>query len=106
MMKQMGMNLDEINDIQRVIIQRKKSEIIIEKPQVTKIDVQGTKMYQISGGIETEKKLENEEKKLEIPEEDILLVAQQANVPLDKARSALEQCNGDLAMAILNLQTR
>lgn len=105
-MKQMGMNLDEISDVQRVILQRKNSEIIIEGPQVTKIDVQGTKMYQISGGIETEKKLENEEKKVEIPKEDILLVAQQADVTLTKARSALEQCNGDLAKAILNLQTR
>ncbi len=63
-------------------------------------------MYQVAGGKETERKLETEEQKVEIPEEDILLVAQQANVSMEKARAALEATEGDLAQAILNLQTR
>jgi nascent polypeptide-associated complex subunit alpha len=41
-----------------------------------------------------------------IPEEDVLLVAQQANVSMEKARTALERSGGDLAQAILMLQTR
>jgi len=106
MMKQMGMNMNEMSDINRVILQGRNREIIIEGPQVTNIDVQGTKMYQVAGGKETERKLETEEQKVEIPEEDILLVAQQANVSMEKARAALEATEGDLAQAILNLQTR
>jgi nascent polypeptide-associated complex subunit alpha len=106
MMKQMGMNMDEVNDIQRVILQGRDREVIIEGPQVTSIKVQGTKMYQITGGKETQQKRESGEKELEIPEEDILLVAQQANVSMEQARTALEQTEGDLAQAILNLQTR
>jgi nascent polypeptide-associated complex subunit alpha len=106
MMKQMGMNMDEINDIQRVILQGRDREITIEGPQVTSINVQGTKMYQITGGKETQQKRESDETKLEIPEEDILLVAQQTNVSMEQARAALEQTEGDLAQAILNLQTR
>ncbi|MBD3205960.1 hypothetical protein GF319_06410 [Candidatus Bathyarchaeota archaeon] len=106
MMKQMGMNMNEMGDIQRVILQGRNREIVIEGPQVTSIDVQGTTMYQVAGGTETERKLETQEEEVQIPEEDILLVAQQANVSMDKARAALEKTEGDLAQAILNLQTR
>ena len=113
MMKQMGMNMNELGDIKRVILQGEKREIVIEGPQVTSINVQGTKMYQVAGGTETERKPstgeaapEPEEAPLEIPEADILLVAQQANVGMDVARRTLEECEGDLAQAIIKLQTR
>jgi len=113
MMKQMGMNMNELGDIKRVILQGDKREIVIEGPQVTSINVQGTKMYQVAGGTETERKPstgeaapEPEEAPLEIPEADILLVAQQASVSMDVARRTLEECEGDLAQAIIKLQTR
>jgi nascent polypeptide-associated complex subunit alpha len=68
-------------------------------------------MYQIAGGREIEGKTSTEISSqeivpLEIPEEDILLVAQQANVSIDVARKALEDSEGDLAQAIIKLQTR
>ena len=115
MMKQMGMNMDELGDIKRVILQGDNKEIVIEGPQVTSINVQGTKMYQVAGGRETERKIQAEgaveaapveEEPLVLPEEDILLVAQQANVSIEKARAALENSDGDLAQAIIKLQTR
>ena len=115
MMKQMGMNMNELSDIKRVILQGDDKEIVIEGPSVTSINVQGTKMYQVAGGRETERKAgtapaieeaQVEEKPLVLPEEDILLVAQQANVSMDKARAALENSDGDLAQAIIKLQTR
>jgi nascent polypeptide-associated complex subunit alpha len=115
MMKQMGMNMNELGDIKRVILQGDNKEIVIEGPQVTSINVQGTKMYQVAGGSETERKPQTgaateaapvEEVQLVIPEEDILLVAQQANVSIDRARVALEDSEGDLAQAIIKLQTR
>ena len=108
MMNQMGMKMDELGDIKRVILQGDKREIVIEGPQVTSINVQGTKMYQVAGGRESERKPsagetavapEPEETVLEIPEADILLVAQQANVSMDVARRTLEDCEGDLAQA-------
>ena len=114
-MKQMGMDMNEISDVKRVIIQGDNKEIVIEGPQVTSINVQGIKMYQVAGGKETERKPQTgaaveaapaEEEKLVIPEADILLVAQQANVSIDKARAALEENEGDLAQAIIKLQTR
>jgi nascent polypeptide-associated complex subunit alpha len=77
MMKQMGMKMDELSDIETVILQGPKREIVIEGAGVTSINMQGQKMYQIAGGTATETKKEPE---IEIPEEDVLLVAQQANV--------------------------
>lgn len=114
MMKQMGMNMDELGDIKRVILQGNNKEIVIEGPQVTSINVQGTKMYQVAGGSEIERKIQSagaeeaapEEEPLVLPEEDILLVAQQANVSIEKAKAALENSDGDLAQAIIKLQTR
>jgi nascent polypeptide-associated complex subunit alpha len=115
MMKQMGMNMNELGDIKRVILQGDNKEIVIEGPSVTSINVQGTKMYQVAGGRETERKIQAsgateaapvEEEPLVLPEEDILLVAQQANVSMEKARAALENSDGDLAQAIIKLQTR
>ena len=115
MMKQMGMNMSELSDIKRVILQGDDKEIVIEGPSVTSINVQGTKMYQVAGGRETERKIAAsgavetapvEEEPLVLPEEDILLVAQQANVSMEKAKAALVNSDGDLAQAIIKLQTR
>ena len=100
MMKQMGLKMDELSDIERVILQGPRREIVIEGPAVTAINVQGQRMYQVAGGTVTE---ESFEKKLEIPEEDVLLVAQQTGVSMERARTALEDAEGDLARAILML---
>ncbi|UCD45141.1 MAG: nascent polypeptide-associated complex protein [Candidatus Bathyarchaeota archaeon] len=102
MMKQMGLKMDELGDIERVIFQGKKREIVIEGPAVTSINMQGQRMYQVVGGEMREEALEAQ---LEIPEEDILLVAQQTGVSVERARAALEDTEGDLARAILMLTT-
>jgi len=116
MMQQMGMKMDELGDIKRVILQSDTREIVIEGPAVTSMNVQGQKMYNVVGGKETTRKAEAKAAPAEaaeepapapvIPEEDVLLVAQQANVSMEKARTALERSGGDLAQAILMLQTR
>jgi nascent polypeptide-associated complex subunit alpha len=114
MMQQMGMKMDELGDIKRVILQSDTREIVIEGPAVTSMNVQGQKMYNVVGGKETTRKPEaapaeaavEEEPAPAIPEEDVLLVAQQAHVSMEKARAALERSGGDLAQAILMLQTR
>ncbi|MCW4050081.1 MAG: nascent polypeptide-associated complex protein [Candidatus Bathyarchaeota archaeon] len=111
MMKQMGMKMNELGDIKRIILQGDTREIVIEGANVTAMNVQGQKMYNIVGGKETERKPQTEdvpvvEPVLEIPEADILLVSQQANVSMEKAKVALEDAGGDLAQAIIMLQTR
>ena len=115
MMQRMGMQMQELGGVTRVIIQSPGKEIVIEQPTVTSINVQGQKMYQITGGRATERAPQTvptqgiapivEKPQLQVPEEDVLLVAQQAKVSMEKARETLVKCDGDLARAILMLQT-
>lgn len=100
LMRQMGMNITDIPDVKEVVIRTSNKEIVIGRPIVTVFDTKEHKIFQVMGDV-TEKVLEGKKK---ILEEDIQLVAQQANVSLDKAKSALEQTDGDLAQAILLLQ--
>jgi nascent polypeptide-associated complex subunit alpha len=115
MMQRMGMQMQEISGVTRVIIQSPGKELVIEQPTVTSINVQGQKMYQILGGRTMERSPQAaaatsaapavEKPEIKIPEEDVLLVSQQAKVSMEKARETLAKCDGDLARAILMLQT-
>jgi len=99
MMRRLGLNMSPL-EVKEVIFRTKEKEIIIQDPEVAVLEVQGQKVFQVTGGEISERE---REKKLVIPEEDIQLVAQQAGVSLDRAKAALEQTNGDLAQAILLL---
>ena len=116
MMQRMGMQMQEFNGVTRVIIQSPGKDIVIEQPTVTSINVQGQKMYQITGGKVSERASQAgvlapgamhiaEKPVVQVPEEDVLLVAQQAKVSMDRARETLAKCDGDLARAILMLRT-
>jgi len=99
MMQRMGLSMSPM-DVQEVVLRTREKEICIENPEVAVLEVQGQRIFQVAGGKITEKSVE---RKLTVPEEDVQLVAQQAKVSLDQARTALEQTNGDLAQAILIL---
>ncbi|MEM2249799.1 MAG: nascent polypeptide-associated complex protein [Candidatus Bathyarchaeia archaeon] len=103
MMQRMGLSMDAIPDVEQVIIKTSSKEIVIENPEVAVVDIQGRKMFQVAGGKITEKAVE---RKLAIPEEDVKLVADQTGKSLEEARKALEECDGDLAKAILLLQSK
>jgi nascent polypeptide-associated complex subunit alpha len=80
---------------------------VIENPSVSVIDMRGQKIYQIMGEKTFERPLKAEEKTAPaIKEEDVMLVAQQANVSPQEARKALEETGGDLAQSIMLLKTR
>ena len=109
LMSQMGMQVEEIRDTRQVIIKTSNKEIVIDNPEVSVTHMQGQDVYQIMGGIVTERAVQETVEKLPlvIPEEDVHLVAQQAGIDVETARKALEATEGDLAQAILNLsQTR
>jgi len=100
MMQRMGMNMGAMPDVEQVIFKTSTKEIIIENPDVAVMEMQGQKIFQVTGEKIVEKAVE---KAVKIPEEDVQLVATQANVSQEQARAALEQTNGDLAQAILLL---
>jgi nascent polypeptide-associated complex subunit alpha len=99
MMQRMGLNMNQL-EVEEAIFRTKDKEIRLENPEVAILELQGQKIFQVTGGHMTETSLE---KKPTIPDEDVQLVAQQAKVTLERAQAALEQTNGDLAQAILLL---
>jgi len=102
MMQRMGLSMEGISDVEEVIIRSSRKEIIVENPEVTVLDLHGQKIFQVTGQV-TEKKIE---KQIEIPDEDVKLVADQTSRSMEDARQALEETDGDLAKAILLLQAK
>ncbi len=102
MMQRMGLSMEGISDVEEVIIRSSRKEIIVENPEVTVLDLHGQKIFQVTGQV-TEKKIEKE---IEIPDEDVKLVADQTGRSMEEARKALEETDGDLARAILLLQAK
>jgi len=119
MMKQLGMNQEEI-DANRVIIECDDRKIIIDDPSVTKINMQGQENFQISGDVSevsagegdvsdaVEELSEEGEESSEVveednTEEDIKTIMEKVGCLEEEARMALEKANGDLTEALLEL---
>jgi len=97
MMKRMGINVKEIENVKKVIIQTDTKEYVFSDAEVTLMDAQGQKTYQIVGTPKIHVKKE------EIPAEDIALVAEQTGKTEAEAKKALIETKGDIAEAILEL---
>ena len=96
MMKQLGINQEDL-DASKVTIEKSDgSKIILENPSVQKITMQGQTSYQIAGD-ETEAQAEK------FSQDDIKLVAEKTSSSEEQAREALEETNGDIAEAIMKL---
>ncbi|MFX1501128.1 MAG: nascent polypeptide-associated complex protein [Promethearchaeota archaeon] len=120
-MAQQGIDMEQI-DATRVIIEGVEKNLIIEQPEVFLMKQAGQEIYQIIGQGEeispealtiestetSEEPYFSEELEIKptITENDIMLVAAQANVDKKEAESVLRECNGDIAKAILNLKNR
>lgn len=96
MMKQMGIDVEVINDVKEVKIVTKDKELIFKDAEVTIMDVKGSKTYQITG-IPEEKEISS------IKREDIDLVMEKSGVTEEDAKKALEETDGDIAAAIMKL---
>lgn len=109
MMQRMGMNMDSVPDVTQVIIRTPSKDIVIDEPEVAILQVQGQKMYQVIGGQVSEqapgKFASAAAAKPSFSDEDVQLVADQTGKGLERAKEALEECGGDLAKAILLLQS-
>ena len=98
-MKRMGMDMKDLPGVKEVIIRFEDKELIISEADVNLMNVMGQETYQVTGNA-VEVEIETE---LVIPDEDIEMVANQANVSKNQAEEALISTNGDLAEAILKL---
>lgn len=97
MMKQLGMNMNQIDDVREILIITGKGRYVFDHAEVTAMTMQGVTTYQISG----EPKFEPAA--MEIPDADVQLVADQTGATIEAARFALVEASGDIAAAILNL---
>ncbi len=95
----MGVNLEEIPDVEEVVIRTATKDLIIKKANVSQLKGKGTDIFQVMGDNVEEVIREKPKYK----EDDVLLVAQQAQVSTERAMVALEESGGDLAQAILKL---
>ena len=97
-MKKMGVKQEDI-DASEVIIKCLDKEIIIREPNVARIEMMGQESFQISGKIE-ERSLEK------FSDEDVETVMEQTKCSEKEARKSLEENDGDLAKAILDLKKK
>jgi len=97
MMKKLGMNVEQIEDVQSIVIKTPKGNYVFDAAEVSAMTMQGVTTYQIQGEARFEPAVP------EIPKEDVAMVAAQANVPEEKAREALIATKGDIAEAIMKL---
>ena len=105
MMQRMGMNMEGVDEVEEVIIRTPTKEIVIEAPEVAIVNVQGQKIFQVAGGKVSERAPQRQNTAPTASEEDVQLVAGQTGKSPDQAREALMECGGDLAKAILLLQS-
>ncbi len=118
-MQQQGIDMDQV-EATRVIIEGPDKTLIIDQPEVILMKQMGQEIYQVIGDaheasqgeqIITESDQDEElfsqnELKATITENDVMLVASQANVDTEEARVVLYDCDGDIAKAILFLKNR
>ena len=100
-MKKLGIRQEEI-DAELVIIKTASKDLVIKNPQVSRINMMGQETIQVIGSITEIEKNE----KIELSDDDVLTVMEQASCTKEEAIVALEESNGNLAEAILKLQNK
>jgi nascent polypeptide-associated complex subunit alpha len=109
MMKRMGIEAEELDDVEEVVIRTATKEYLFTKASVTMMTVQGQKTVQVVGEPLIRDRAgatPTPAAKVVISEEDVALVAEKAGVSEDEARAALEAADGEPAEAIIRLMSR
>ena len=96
MMKSMGIKSETI-PAERVVIELADKKIVIDQPNVSAIEAQGQKTYTVMGSERVEESISND---------DIALVMEKTGSSREKAAQALHDQHGDIAEAILTLQSK
>ncbi len=108
-MKRLGINMDveELPDAQRVVIELPEKNLVVDDPQAVIMRIQGQTIVYVTGSIREEAKVGGTEgEELEVSEEDVQLVASQTGASMEEARAALRATGGDLAQAIMLLESK
>jgi nascent polypeptide-associated complex subunit alpha len=130
MMKQLGIQVEDIDDVQRVVIETPTKDIVFTRPAVSAMKAQGQTTYQVQGEPQVLPKGAGSVKEgpahrhpadtgagvvvspkpgaapapaALFTDEDVKMVMQAASVNREKARKALEETEGEVAAAIVKL---
>ena len=95
-MRRLGIQQQEVN-AEKVIIETADKMIIINSPQVVKVNLMGQETFQITGSIS------EESREFEPSEEDIRLVMEKTGKSREEVSKILKEENGDIASSILKL---
>lgn len=123
MLKRMGignLNVEEINAAKVVIYLRNGSTLEIPNPSVAAIKMQGMMIYQVQASEKDIKTTQTQaaaapapsiimqrpQEEAPVSEDDVRLIMDQTGATRDEAIKALRESNGDLAEAILKLQSK
>jgi len=98
-MRQLGISIEELKDVEEVIIKTKERKIIFRNPTVTIMKSPEGELFQIVGKYD----IESTSSEISFSEEDLQIVMEKANVSRDKAIEALKKTGGNPAEAIMLL---
>ena len=98
MMDKMGMSMEPLEGVERVVISTAKGDYVFDAAEVVAMTVQGVKSFQITGEPRFEARAPA------VSDEDVRLVMEQTKAPEEKVRRTLAETKGDIAEAILRLQ--
>ncbi|MBI4148299.1 Nascent polypeptide-associated complex protein [Candidatus Woesearchaeota archaeon] len=96
-LKRMGIASTDLSVVE-VIFRCEDKDIVIQQPQVTKVNMMGQETYQVVG------KAIDKPRVISISQEDVDTVVAQTGATAQDARLAIEKHQGDLAAAILDLK--
>jgi nascent polypeptide-associated complex subunit alpha len=105
MMKRMGIDQEEMPEVEEVVIKTRTKELVFKDAAVTAVTVQGQKTYQIVGTPQERERKREEGMEGGIPEDDIKLVISQTGCTAAEARKALQETDGAPAEAILKIMS-
>lgn len=103
-LKRMGIEAEDVGASRVVVELRDGRRLVVDEPQVILVRARGqpTMIYVV--GEPREEAPQAAQPQVQVSEEDVRLVAEQAGVDLETARRALIEANGDIAEAILRLK--
>lgn len=96
MMKKMGISQEQL-PVRRVIFEMSDGRLVINEPSVMKVKMQGQETYQVSGDAV-------EEADEIVSEEDVKMVVDKTGKSEEEVRKYLEENDGDIASAIIELR--
>jgi nascent polypeptide-associated complex subunit alpha len=116
MMRKMGIEQQELEGVESVVITMRDRELVFDAPEVVAVTAQGQTTYQVAGEAEERTRGAAPGTAAEgrpgaaagaprpkYSREDLALVMAQTGASEDEARAALDACEGEVAEAIIRL---